>query len=202
MQIHISEWSPKKLAIIEATLIVIALEGFDHTTTAKIAKQAGAGEGTIYRHFKNKNELISTTALYSSHLIFGPARLNFLPNTSVQAQFIQFCHDFLETGMKMPLHHQFMEQYINSPPGIEYRKKVLSLVMHDPALKPLVYPLNRILIQGKQQQILKDIPIQLLIALSMGPMAFIVKHSAQGFLQLDEALISHIAEGCWDAIRR
>ena len=99
MELHIDQWPKKKLAIIEATITTLAEEGFDKTTTARIAKSAGVGEGTIYRHFKNKDDLIVTTALYTASLVFGPARQNFDPRASVNAQFIEFCIDFLSTAL-------------------------------------------------------------------------------------------------------
>jgi AcrR family transcriptional regulator len=202
MELHIDQWPKKKLAIIEATITTLAEEGFDKTTTARIAKSAGVGEGTIYRHFRNKDDLIGTTALYTASLVFGPARQNFDQEASVHAQFIQFCRDFLSTGLGLPLHHAFMEQYLNSPIGIEYRKKTLDAVLANPNSKPIFYPMNRILMKGKEQEIVKDFPLQILVALSMGPMMFILKHSGQGFMELDDELIIRVAKSCWDGIRR
>lgn len=200
MELHIDQWPEKKLELIEATIITLAREGFDRSTTAKIAKFAGVGEGTLYRHFKNKDNLIHTAALYTANLLFGPARQNFNPETSTEAQFIQFCQDFLVTGFGLPLHHAFLEQYVNSPVGIEYRKKTLETVLSDHNFKPIMYPMNRILMGGKEQGVVKDFPLQVLIALAMGPIMFILKHSAQGFMELDEELINRLAESCWEAI--
>ncbi len=202
MDKQMADWPEKKVEVIEATITTLAEEGFDRTTTARIAKKAGVGEGTIYRYFKNKEDLINMAALYASDLVFGPARKNFNPESSIHAQFIQFCHDFLSAGLHLQVHHAFMEQYLNSPVGIEYRRKTLIAVMNNPDIKPIFYPLNRILMRAKQQEIVKEFPLQYLVALAMGPMAFILKHSAQGFMDLDEELISGIATSCWDAIRR
>lgn len=202
MDLHIDQWPKKKMAIIEATITTLAEEGFEKTTTARIAKSAGVGEGTIYRHFRNKDDLIGTTALYTASLVFGPARQNFDQEASVHAQFIQFCRDFLSTGLGLPLHHAFMEQYLNSPIGIEYRKKTLDAVLANPNSKPIFYPMNWILMKGKEQKIVKDLPLQMLVALSMGPMLFILKHQSQGFMEFDEELIIHAAKSCWDGIRR
>jgi AcrR family transcriptional regulator len=97
MELHVDQWPKKKLELIEAAITTLAQEGFDRSTTAKIAKFAGVGEGTLYRYFKNKEDLIHTAALYTASLLFGPARQNFDPETSIEAQFIQFCQDFLGT---------------------------------------------------------------------------------------------------------
>lgn len=202
MTTEYTDWPKKKMEIVEATISTIAIEGFDRATTAKIARDAGVGEGTIYRHFKNKDDLVNTAAIYTSTLVFGPARENFNPDASVHSQFIQFATDFLTTGQKLKMHHQFMEQYLNSPIGVAYRKKIIIAVMQDPDLKPILYPLNRILRTAQDQEIVKDFPLQFLVALSMGPLAFVLKNTAQGFMELDDKIIAGIAKSCWDSIRR
>lgn len=197
-----ADWPQKKLEVVEAAITTIAREGFDRATTAKIAKQAKVGEGTIYRYFRNKDDLVTTAAMYTGTLVFGPARENFNPESSVHAQFIQFATDFLKTGMNLQLHHQFMEQYLNSPIGIAYRKRTITEVLKNPEMRPLFYPLNRILHQAITQQTVKDFPFQFLVALTMGPISFILKHSSQGFMELNEEIITDIAESCWASIRR
>ena len=47
--------------IIQATLTVIAQRGVSSLTTAAIAKQVGISEASLYRHFKNKDEILFET---------------------------------------------------------------------------------------------------------------------------------------------
>ncbi len=42
---------------MEAALELFSQKGFHGTTMAQVAKKAGVGVGTIYQHFKNKEEL-------------------------------------------------------------------------------------------------------------------------------------------------
>lgn len=44
--------------IQRAALILVAQEGFAGATTARIAAKASVAEGSLYRHFKNKDELL------------------------------------------------------------------------------------------------------------------------------------------------
>ncbi|MCF8119631.1 MAG: TetR/AcrR family transcriptional regulator, partial [Deltaproteobacteria bacterium] len=48
----------KRQAIIEAALDLIAANGFHGTPTSQIAAEAGVGTGSIYRYFKDKEDLI------------------------------------------------------------------------------------------------------------------------------------------------
>jgi len=49
-------------AILAAARVVIAEKGYENTVITDIARQAGIVEGTIYRYFKNKRELLVRVA--------------------------------------------------------------------------------------------------------------------------------------------
>lgn len=49
---------PKYKQIIDAAVIVIAENGYHQAQVAKIAKQAGVADGTIYLYFKNKEDIL------------------------------------------------------------------------------------------------------------------------------------------------
>lgn len=49
---------PKYMQIIDAAVIVIAENGYHGSQVAKIAKQAGVADGTIYLYFKNKDDIL------------------------------------------------------------------------------------------------------------------------------------------------
>ena len=48
----------KRSLIVEAALELIAENGFHGAPTSMIASKAGVGTGSIYRHFKDKEDLI------------------------------------------------------------------------------------------------------------------------------------------------
>ena len=59
--------------LVRAALELFTAEGYDVTTTPKIAKKAGVAEGTIYRHFRSKqhllNELYRAAARWATKLV-------------------------------------------------------------------------------------------------------------------------------------
>ncbi|WP_353989140.1 TetR/AcrR family transcriptional regulator [Pediococcus argentinicus] len=51
--------SEKQKAILRASLELFAEQGFTKTNTSQIAQQAGVAEGTVYRRFKTKDEILT-----------------------------------------------------------------------------------------------------------------------------------------------
>ena len=62
--IFMNEFSSTDEKIIEATFRILQKEGFTKATTKKIAAEAGVNEVTIFRNFKNKNNLVEITKEY------------------------------------------------------------------------------------------------------------------------------------------
>lgn len=59
-----SEFDNTEEKIIKATFLILQKEGFDKTTTKKIASEAGVNEVTIFRKFDTKKNLIEITKDY------------------------------------------------------------------------------------------------------------------------------------------
>ncbi|WP_077329262.1 TetR/AcrR family transcriptional regulator [Virgibacillus siamensis] len=50
--------TPKQVAIIQAAIELISEKGYHNTSTSEIAKRAGVAEGTIFRHYRTKKDLL------------------------------------------------------------------------------------------------------------------------------------------------
>lgn len=50
--------TPKKIEIIRAAIELISENGYYNTSTSEIAKRAGVAEGTIFRHYSTKKDLL------------------------------------------------------------------------------------------------------------------------------------------------
>lgn len=55
--------TPKQAKIIEAAIEIFSEKGYAATSTSEIAKKAGVAEGTIFRHYKTKKELLISIVL-------------------------------------------------------------------------------------------------------------------------------------------
>lgn len=50
----------KQKSVLQASLKLFAEKGFNETTTSDIAKLAGVAEGTVYKHFNNKKNILNS----------------------------------------------------------------------------------------------------------------------------------------------
>lgn len=76
--IDLSEFNlpEKEEKILKASIEIFSIKGFNATTTKEIAKSAGIAEGTIYRYFKTKKDilrkiLIHTINIFSKKIVLG-----------------------------------------------------------------------------------------------------------------------------------
>lgn len=58
-QLATAQMPAGKKKVLTTALRLFASNGFHATTTAKIAKQAGVSEGTIYKYFSSKDDLLA-----------------------------------------------------------------------------------------------------------------------------------------------
>ncbi len=202
MELNIAEWTEKKVKIVETTIELVGKQALEKLTTAKIARVAGVGEGTIYRHFESKEELIDIAAEFAASVIRENIIQNYKPNVPVGQQFVDFCRDFIQSGQTNQSSHEYLFHYMKSPQGFAYRKTMYPQLNEAPATaKPFFYPLNAILTQARQEGQVKDVPLQILAIMTISSLVFVVGDSAAGLLKLDHKLIESIVTACWDTVR-
>lgn len=83
----------KQKNILAAAMEAFAEKGFAGTSTSEIAKKAGVAEGTIFRHYKTKKELLMTIVSPMMVKLIGPIVIKDL-NKVLDQEFDQF-EDFL-----------------------------------------------------------------------------------------------------------
>jgi len=64
--------SEKQIRIVEAAIDVFSEKGYSGASTSEIAKRAGVAEGTIFRHFKTKKELLISIVIPTMTKIVAP----------------------------------------------------------------------------------------------------------------------------------
>ncbi|MED1421050.1 TetR/AcrR family transcriptional regulator [Bacillus smithii] len=101
--------SEKQIKILEAAIEIFAEKGYASTSTSEIAKRAGVAEGTIFRHYKTKKDLL--LAIVNPTLIKSVAP--FLAKEFVKEVFendYQHFEDFIRVLLKN--RYDFVKKYL------------------------------------------------------------------------------------------
>jgi AcrR family transcriptional regulator len=153
----------KKIAILEATLELIAEHGFHNTPTSKIAETAEVGVGSIYRYFTDKDKLIHELFNYVIEKEGQEILREYNAKAPIREQFIQLCTGMIRYSVQHPKEFKFIEQYFHSPYGLSRRREMLLDDKEHNARKP---PIHNLFEAAKAQQIVKDLPLFVLGALT------------------------------------
>jgi len=181
--------------IVRAALELIAEHGFHGAPMAMIAKRAGVGAGTIYRYFENKDVLIREIYACLEGTIWEAIKKTAPEDGSIRERYLHIGQQLISYFLASPLEFRFIEQFHNSPYGVDCRReKVLGEKDKDLA--------TQLFEEGQQQQVIKDLPLLILFALSFGPLVDACRDHILQFIKLDDALINRLLEANWDAIRR
>jgi AcrR family transcriptional regulator len=185
----------KKEEIINAALELIAEHGFHGAPMAMIAERAGVAAGTIYRYFESKDILIREIYSWLEGEIWRAVKEHYPAEGPIRERYLHIIKCVTSYFLASPLAFRFIEQFQNSPYGVDCRREKI----FERKEKDLMFDLFEL---GKQQRIIKDLPVSILFSLSFGPLINACRDHILEFIQMDEALIDKIVEACWDAVKQ
>jgi len=188
--------SEKRQEILNAALQVIAEHGFHEAPIALIAERAGVGAGTIYRYFATKDLLIAELFQELHAQIGTVLSQGYQVDQPIRERFIHLGTGLLRYCISNPREFRFLEQFFNSPYGIEYRRDRLLGQDEEGDLY------LRLLEEGLARKMVKNLPLVVLLALAIGPLLAVARDHIAGFVKLDEELIGLTVEACWDGLKR
>ena len=178
--------------ILDATLNLLASRGFHGFSIRDVAREAGVATGTVYLYFEDREDLIKK--LHSQ--IIG-----------IVAQQVFATHD-----LKAPLYNQFHHMCLNfwalflrqpaivlSKGQFDHLPADLLRSRHEEA-KLVLTSLFVFLSQGREQQVLKNLPDEILFSLGFEPFFEIARKSLQGLTTVDDAMLEQIIRASWDSI--
>jgi AcrR family transcriptional regulator len=188
-----TESKDKRQQILAATLQLIVANGLERTPMSAVGRAAGVGMGTIYHYFPSKEELINV--LYrelkaQSHMAM---LRGYRVDAPVRARFFCIWRNIFHLYREQQDLYRFLEQYSFSP-VITPESKAYGDSTWSEA--------HRVIEDGLAQQILKPLPVKLLLRIAGAPLFNLVQGHITGEIVLDEALIEEAVTACWDAIKR
>lgn len=189
--------SSKRDDILQATLELIAENGFHRTSTRMITEKAGVGAGTIYCYFTSKDELIiEVNHLLEEKILLAVEGDYPFRNKDVKKNFFHLFKTVFTYFTTHPTHLRFLEQYIDSPYGksMHIKRIIGNRGKHN--------IFQKIIEEGIKQKVIKDLPLFAHFALAFGPIVMLAQNHVHGLVELDDAQIHRAIDAVWDAIKR
>jgi AcrR family transcriptional regulator len=186
--------SDKRIAILDAALDLFSENGFHGTPMTLLAEKANVGIGTIYRYFKNKEEIIGQLYKELKGESVSAMKKNISKETPIREQFINIFENLLKYYLAFPKKFLFLEQYSYSPFINSSTKQEVCSAYAESLVNFIEY--------GKKHQVIKDLSAQLIFATASGQVVSLAKMHIAGEISLDDDMIRKAIETSWDALKR
>lgn len=182
----------KRQAIINATVTLIADQGFEITNVADIAKKAGVGNGTVYRYFGSKDNLIKEVYMILNAKMLSAWVKDFEVKKSIWERFQIIWNNVLNFYLQHPKEMIFMEQIKNSP----YFNK--NFQDKDEKGLNIIENYHQ---EGVEKDELQDMPAELRHIYTIDSIHLIGKQIFDGKLELSPELIEMGMMASWAALK-
>lgn len=189
---HASE--DKRRALLQAALKLFTTNGFHGTPTSKIAKEAGVATGTLFHYFSTKEELINQLYLEIKQDLRHALEAGVDDEQTIRGQTYKGWTNFVAWALEHPEKVQFFNQFSSSP--------YISSLTREEGIQHFRF-LKDLLEEGKRQDVLKDMPIDLLFDITTGMcqvLAVHFMHHPEKFQ--DDAYREMAFDAYWDCIKR
>lgn len=183
----------KIAAIFEATLALISEQGLHATPMSQIADKAKIGMGTIYHYFPSKENLINALYLDIKAKMLGILKATYDARASVEESVKQLLHAVITYYVAQPSSLYFAEQCENSPIITESTK--------EEGMRS-AGPLLELFCRAKQENLLKELPLDVLGALLMGAVISLTKLCLSGAVEIGSPSFDASLDAIWDMLRR
>ncbi len=95
-----SKMTEKQVKILQAAIEIFSEKGYAATSTSEIARKAGVAEGTIFRHYKTKKDLLFSIVTPTLAKIVGPFIARTFVNQTVGKNKLESFEEFIRIVMK------------------------------------------------------------------------------------------------------
>ena len=182
----------KREQILETTLELITELGFHATPMSLIIKKSNAASGTIYHHFKSKEDLIDT--LYSElKKEMGNAIIkNIELDMNYKDKFFMIWKNLFIFFSENPKKFEYIENYANSP----FNRKEIKEINQRHYQAAIDFFKS-----GMQMGILREIPINLFLNLIFGNISTLVRMIIMEEIIINDDLLNKTIQSSWDSVK-
>ena len=172
---------------------LFAQRGFHGTSIPLIVKKANVGTGTVYRYFKDKEDLVNVLYRHWKLEMVRYTTEGLTEDMPLRQIFHRIWHRWIRFALDHPAAFSFIEAHHHAPYLDEE-----SYAFNDKLHHRYIEYLER----GRREQVIKDVPCELLMAVMSGIVTEIMKKHWGGWFELTPEVIAQAEDICWEAIRR
>ena len=185
------EHSEKREAILKATLDLLVERGFHDTPTSLIAKEASVATGTLFHHFKNKEELINALYLETKSKMVNALKKDFTETGSIEEKLKKLWKGSVQWGIMHPKEYQFFQQFSNSP--------FITKLTRDEALSQFEF-IQDIIEEAVNSDSVKDIYPEFFMDFIEGTFILGMNHFRKHPEKISEENMNMMFDICWNGI--
>ena len=180
--------------MIETAMRLFITQGFEHTPTSQIAREAKVATGTLFHYFKTKEDLINeiylvTKSAYTRNLFNGVREI-----VDVKEKCIKLLTNAVSWSIAHEKHFLFHRLYESSP-IITEKTKEMGLTHFQEFFSFIE--------EAKGNGIIKDIPTDMLFRILQGIMFHLIHHIIDTGLQAyQEKYIEMTFDILWEGLKK
>lgn len=183
----------KRIAIIKASLKLFVSNGIHAVTMSQIATEANVGIGTIYKHFRDKEDIMQQIWVeqkkWEAQFVFE----NYQNNGSVEQKFRILWEKVIRYFLKNPLEFQFSYNFAASP--------ILTSEIHSIAMKDFLV-FDALFEEGIKLNLFKPLKARHLRLFIFSTINGWILWAIDEKLEITDQTIALFLDMAWDAIKK
>ena len=183
----------KREKILKTALELIVNQGIQETPMSQISKVAGVAMGTIYHHFKSKNEIVNAIYLYLKKEMGNALLAEQEDSKSYKALFFQFWNNLFEYYAQNEMAFKFLQTFVQSP--------LLSAETKEEGSQ-YYQPIILFFEEGLRNEHLNPIDIVLLTETIHGNVVSLVQIHFQQTIVVNRQIIDQAINMSWNSIKK
>lgn len=182
----------KRDKILKTALELIVNQGIQETPMSQISKVAGVAMGTIYHHFKGKNEIVNAIYLQLKKEIGNALLAEEKSSKGYKALFFQFWNNLFEYYTQNEMAFKFLQTFVQSPLITAEVKEEGSQYYQ---------PIILFFEEGLRNEKLSPVDIVLLTEMIHGNIVSLVQIHFQQTITVNRQIIDQAINMSWNSIK-
>lgn len=121
----------KKEKLLETAITLFVHQGFENTPTIQITKESGVASGTLFYHYKTKEDLLNAAYMHIKHDMVEEMNKHYNENDDFKTKLKRFWIGYITWSLKNKDYNLFFAKFLKSKfISDESKKETASMLKH------------------------------------------------------------------------